>query len=65
MALFILAMADATGTNAVQNSVLRAYKGLSTTILFSAVRGIHVYNYVPCKGEYFYGYSDFLIIVVI
>ena len=63
MALFILAMADAT--NAVQNSVLRAYKGLSTTILFSAVRGIHVYNYVPCKGEYFYGYSDFLIIVVI
>ena len=49
--LFIHAMAEVT--DAVQNSVFRAYKGLSTTVLFSAVRGVHVYNRIPCKGEYF------------
>ena len=47
---FYSSMAEAT--DVVQK--YQKYKGLSTTILFSAVRGIHVYNLIPHKGEYIF-----------
>ena len=49
----------AEATDVVQK--YQKYKGLSTTILFSAVRGIHVYNLIPRKGEYIF-FSNYAVL---